>query len=75
MNCKNVATLRTRSRKTGSGKKLKFYPKKSLSMLRKMPKQRFSSAPRLRYSKLKLLTFRRRLNILLEATVFSLLYF
>jgi hypothetical protein len=38
MKRKNVATLRTRSRKTGSDKKLKFYPKKALSMLRKMLK-------------------------------------
>jgi hypothetical protein len=38
MNRKNDATLRTRSRKFGSGKKLKFDLKKALPMLRKIPK-------------------------------------
>jgi hypothetical protein len=37
MNCKNVAILRTRSRKTGSYKKLKFDLKKAMPMLRNMP--------------------------------------
>ncbi len=37
-NRKNVATLRTRSRKTVSCRKLIFYLKKALPMLRKMPK-------------------------------------
>jgi hypothetical protein len=38
MNPKNVATLWTRSRKFGSGKKLKFDLKKALTMLRKISK-------------------------------------
>jgi hypothetical protein len=38
MKRKNVATLRSSSRKTGSDNKLKFDPKKALSILRKMPK-------------------------------------
>jgi hypothetical protein len=38
MDRKNVATLRTCCRETKSAKKLFFYLKKALSMLRKMPK-------------------------------------